>query len=162
MAPGCPHAFTYPPSLAGRRGVPTLDRWVGGGEGHYHDGGGEGGGAGSLAVHRCGNAHCLLQHMLPVVKTDLDAHPLPRHALHRHWQHSRPQVAELKHVNNSADRQAHWLLRVTLLLIFFHLPSENWSLRVSQNKGISDRINFQRRSTKTKEKRKSMLICRDI
>lgn len=44
VAPGSPHASPCP-RLAG--GVcPLLDRWVGGGECHYHDGGGERGGGG--------------------------------------------------------------------------------------------------------------------
>lgn len=40
VEPGRPHASPHP--RAGRWGLPALDRWVGGGEGHYHDGGGWG------------------------------------------------------------------------------------------------------------------------
>lgn len=87
VAPGCPHASPHP-----RRAVPALDRWVGGGEGHYHDGGGERGGvrlkmrkqefpsrAASplFPLNHCSNTHCLLQHMLLVVKTELDARAPP-------------------------------------------------------------------------------------
>lgn len=108
MTPGCPHAL-HPPLLPppppsqsqpGWWGVPTLDRWVGGGEGHYRDGVGEKVGGIQLKtgdwkqdfpvslfpLNHCSNTLCLQQHMVPVVKTELDArhqppptHPSPHH-----------------------------------------------------------------------------------
>lgn len=103
MTPGRPHALhphyspPLPPSQSqpGWWGVPTLDRWVGGGEGHYRDGVGEKVGgirlktgdwkqdfpAPLFPLNHCSNTLCLQQHMVPVVKTELDARhqpPTPR------------------------------------------------------------------------------------
>lgn len=91
VAPGRPHAS--PLSHAGLGvggGLLWTDGWEGV-RGHYCDGGGERGGvrlknekAGVsitaspiFPLNHCSDTHCLLQHMLMVVKTELDAQPTP-------------------------------------------------------------------------------------
>lgn len=81
----------YPtPAWGWGGGLLWTDGWEGV-RGHYCDGGGERGGvrlknekAGVsitaspiFPLNHCSDTHCLLQHMLMVVKTELDAQPTP-------------------------------------------------------------------------------------
>ena len=102
--------FVHPPSIPWR-GVPALDRWVGGGEGHYHDGGGESGGvkkkmrAQEFPSRTVISPQSLQQHTLFTAthaagsKNRIGPSPHPSSPLLTH------HLPELTHVNNSADRQ---------------------------------------------------------